>query len=191
MIPQQFFEKLQADEIPGVEEFMEGTADHAIRVDPDQLPDILAYLKDDPDCLLDQLSLLSGTQYEDRFECVYHLLSIKHKHDLVIKVHLDQEDPHVPTVSDVHPTADWHERETYDLVGIQFDGHPDPRRIYLPEGWEGHPLRRDYEFPTEYDGFPLLDVNYAQKEAEEKAAAASAAAAEADKAGETDKKEDA
>ena len=123
--------------------------------------------KDDPDCRLDQLSLVSGVEYEDRFECVYHLLSTVLMHDLVIKAHLDKDAPCVPTVSDVHPTANWHERETWDLVGIRFEGHPDPRRIYLPADWEGHPLQRDYVFPNEFNGMPLTDQHGPVKQAEE------------------------
>lgn len=166
MNPKQFFERLKAEEIPGIKEFQDGPADAAVLVEPEHLPEILEFLKEDSQCLLDQLSLLSGTEYEDRFETVYHLLSIGLKHDLVIKAHLNKEDPRVPSVANVHPTADWHERETYDLVGIHFDGHPDLRRIYLPEDWEGHPLRRDYEMPTEFNGLPLTDVNAAKTKSE-------------------------
>ncbi|MFH2003006.1 MAG: NADH-quinone oxidoreductase subunit C [Planctomycetota bacterium] len=158
MKPAQFFEKLKSAEVQGVLEFVEGAGDPSIRVDREQIPAVLEYLRDDPDCLLDQLSLLSGVQYDDRFECVYHILSTVLKHDVIIKAHLDKEDPHVPTASAVHPTADWHERETYDLIGIVFDGHPDLRRIYLPDDWVGHPLRRDYVFPTEFNGLPLNDL---------------------------------
>lgn len=159
MKPAQLFEKLQSSEVQGVLEIVEGVGDPFIIVDKEQVPAVLEFLRDDPDCLLDQLSLLSGVQYDDRFECVYHILSTTHKHDLVVKAHLDKDDPHVPTASFVHPTANWHERETYDLIGITFDGHPDPRRIYLPDDWEGHPLRKDYVFPEEYNGFPLNDLN--------------------------------
>jgi NADH-quinone oxidoreductase subunit C len=159
MNPKEIFDRLKAEEVPGVEEFLDGPCDSSIRVDPKHLPEVLAFLKDDPECLINQLSLISGVDYEDRFECVYHLISIPLKHDVVVKVHLSKEDPSVPTASFVHPTANWHERETFDLVGIRFEGHPDPRRIYLPEDWEGHPLRKDYVFPKEYNGIPLTDLH--------------------------------
>jgi len=154
----EFFEKLTQEGGPGAVEIIDGPADAAIRVEPDRLLDVMTFLKEDPACRLDQLSLLSGVDYEDRFECVYHLLSIQLKHDLVIKVHLDKDAPRVASVAEVHPTANWHERETYDLVGIHFEGHPDLRRIYLPEDWVGHPLRKDYAFPDEFNGLPLHDL---------------------------------
>jgi len=164
MQPAGIFEKLKADGVEGVLEFADGPADPSILVEPEKLPAVLEYLKGDGELLFDQLSIVSGVHYDDRFESVYHLLSTVLKHDIVLKVKLDAEDPVVPTASGVHPTADWHERETFDLVGIRFEGHPDPRRIYLPEGWVGHPLRRDYEDPKEFQGIPLTDVKRAQWE---------------------------
>lgn len=157
MKPEEIYERLKAAEVSGVVEFSDGPCDPSILIEAEHVPTVLEFLRDDDECLLDQLSLLSGVQYEDRFECVYHVLSTVLKHDVVVKAHLDKDDPHVPTAARVHPTANWHERETYDLIGIRFDGHPDPRRIYLPEDWEGHPLRKDYVFPKEYNGFPLED----------------------------------
>lgn len=159
MNPKEIFDRLQAEGVAGVVEYIEGPVDPSIRVEPEHLPAVLEHLKDDPACLFDQLSLVSGVEYEDRFESIYHLLSVRLKHELVVKAHLGKEDPSVPTVSGIHPTANWHERETYDLVGIRFDGHPDLRRIYLPDGWKGHPLRRDYEFPKKFNGMPLEDLH--------------------------------
>jgi NADH-quinone oxidoreductase subunit C len=92
-------------------------------------------------------------------EVVYHLYSMQHKHSLVLKVILprwkgDQpgELPEVPSVASLWSTADWHEREVYDLSGVYFTGHPNLRRILCPEDWVGHPLRKDYEMPLEYHG---------------------------------------
>jgi len=101
MNPQQFFERLKSNDIPGVAEFNDGPVDSSIRIEPDHLIAVLEFLRDDTKCLLDLLSLLSGVQYEDRFECVYHLLSTGLKHDVVVKVHLDKDNPHVPTASGV------------------------------------------------------------------------------------------
>jgi len=74
--------------------------------------------------------------------------------ELAIKVRVPRDAPHVRSVADVWSTADWHEREAFDLLGVTFDQHPDPRRILCPDDWVGHPLRKDYEFPTEYQGIP-------------------------------------
>jgi NADH-quinone oxidoreductase subunit C len=94
-----------------------------------------------------------------RLEIVYHLSSIAKKHTLVVKVVLPRwrddvegELPQVPTVCGVWRTADWHERETYDLSGIEFVGHPDLKRILCPDDWVGYPLRKDYVQPLEYHG---------------------------------------
>ncbi len=163
MKPREFFDRLKAEEVPGVIEIIEGPADSSIVVEAERLAEVVEFLRDDPECLLDQLSLVSGTQYDDRFECVYHLLSVVLKHSIVIKVRLDADNPSAPSLAGIHPAADWHERETYDLVGIRFEGHPNLKRIYLPEGWEGHPLRRDYEFPAEFEGVPFTDLKHPPK----------------------------
>ena len=92
---------------------------------------------------------------DPRFWVVYELRSVEHAHRLRVKVGLPGDDPHVPSVTPLFPTADWHERETWDLFGIVFDGHPDLDRILLPDDWEGHPLRKDEELGgvgTQYHG---------------------------------------
>ncbi len=167
MEPKAIHERLVAEGVEGVVEFIDGPADSSIVVEPARLEEILEFLRDDEELMLDQLSLVSGLHFEDRFESVYHLLSTIRRHDVVLRVRLAAENPVVPTASRVHPTADWHERETYDLIGIVFEGHPDPRRIYLPQDWVGHPLRRDYELPEEFDGIPLRDVNRPEEKAAE------------------------
>ncbi len=85
-----------------------------------------------------------GMEEEPRFEVNYHLFSTTKYHRLRLKVLLDEADTHVPSVSGVWRTANWHERETFDLFGIIFDGHPDLRRILLPDDWQGHALRKDF-----------------------------------------------
>ena len=94
-------------------------------------------------------------------ELIYHLSSTVHRHRLVLKVCLprwldDQPGqlPEVPSVSGIWSTAEWHEREVFDLLGVRFQGHPDLRRILCPEDWVGHPLRKDYQMPAEYHGIP-------------------------------------
>lgn len=96
------------------------------------------------DMLADLCGVDRGVEEEPRFEVNYHLFSTTRYHRLRLKVLVNDQDNHVPTVTGVWRTANWHERETYDLVGIVFDGHPDLRRILLPEDWQGHALRKDF-----------------------------------------------
>ena len=116
--------------------------------DRDDLLDALAWLRDDPGLQLGFLSSLTATDgpgSDPRFWVVYELRSVALRHRLRVKVGLSAQDPHVPSVTSVHPTADWHERETFDFFGIVFEGHPDLTRILLPDDWEGFPLRKDEE----------------------------------------------
>jgi NADH-quinone oxidoreductase subunit C len=93
----------------------------------------------------DNLSVITGIDYGDRFEVVYNFFSYVKKQNLVLKVVLGHENPDVASLASIWKVADWLERETYDLVGIKFRGHPNLKRILLPEGWIGHPLRKDYD----------------------------------------------
>lgn len=91
-------------------------------------------------------------EFDGKLGVIYHLFSPLHRLKVAIRVLLPREAPALPSVADLWPTANWHEREAFDLFGIAFEGHPDCRRILLPEDWVGHPLRKDYEMPTEYRG---------------------------------------
>ena len=125
-------------------------------VAPEAIAEVAAFCKSDPDLLLDNLMCLSGVDYPKenppRMEVVYHLFSYTHRHRFVLKVHLPREGAHLPTVERVWGVANWHEREAYDMFGMVFDGHSDPRRILLPDDWEGHPLRKDWVDPEFYNG---------------------------------------
>jgi NADH-quinone oxidoreductase subunit C len=108
--------------------------------------DVLTFLRDDPGCLFINFTDLCGADYparEKRFDVVYHLLSPKHNRRIRVKVETDEETP-VPSIIPVFPAANWYERETYDLYGVIFSGHPDLRRILTDYGFEGHPLRKDF-----------------------------------------------
>ena len=116
-------------------------------------------LRDDPDLRFELLSGVSGVHYPHdsgrELHAVYHLLSITHNRRLRLEVTCPDADPHIPSVVPVYPTADWHERETWDFFGIIFDGHPALTRIEMPDDWPGHPQRKDYPLggiPVEYKG---------------------------------------
>ena len=125
-------------------------------VEPAVMAEVAAFCKAEPDLALDNLMCLSVVDYPKetppRFEVVYHLYSYTHHHKFVLKVLLPREDPRVPTVERVWPVANWHEREGYDMFGVTFEGHSDPRRILLPDDWVGHPLRKDWVDPEFYNG---------------------------------------
>ena len=117
-----------------------------ILVRGDAIVQALTFLRDDPRCLYVSLMDLCGADYpgrEKRFDVVYHLISYRHNRRIRIKLEADEVTP-VPSVIDVYPTANWFEREAYDLFGILFSGHPDLRRLLTDYGFEGHPLRKDF-----------------------------------------------
>lgn len=102
-------------------------------------------LKNDPELYFDFLFCLSGVDWGKELGVTYHFASTTLHHELVLKVKTgDRENPALDTVADIWNTADFNEREVYDLLGIKFNGHPDMRRIFLEETWSGHPLRKDY-----------------------------------------------
>ncbi len=148
------------------------TIDPWVEVAPEGLVPLCKYLRDQPDLRFNMLNCVSGVDYfepdpkkaaktgwDPHLEVVYHLSSLAHKTTLVLKVILPRwkddkpgELPEVPSVAGIWSTANWHEREVFDLLGVGFTGHPDLRRILCPEDWVGHALRKDYEMPLEYHG---------------------------------------
>jgi len=125
-------------------------------IEPAAVAEVAAFCKADPDLAFDNLMCLSVVDYPKetppRMEVVYHLWSYTHAHGFVLKALVPREDPRVPTVEGVWPVANWHEREGFDMFGVTFEGHSDPRRILLPDDWEGHPLRKDWVDPDFYNG---------------------------------------
>ncbi|MBX9579862.1 MAG: NADH-quinone oxidoreductase subunit C [Gemmataceae bacterium] len=147
--------------------------DPFVTADPARLAEVCTFLRDDPRLRFDLLNDISGVDYletdpkkapkagfDPHLEVVYHLSSFAFPgRRFTVKVVLPRwkdgvvgELPETPSVAAVWRTADWQEREVYDLLGVRFAGHPDPRRILLADDWEGHPLRKDYEYPLEYHG---------------------------------------
>ncbi len=143
-----------------------------IEVAPDRIADVGRWLKQSSDPRFDALECVTAVDWcepdpkkaakvtwQPRIELVYHLWSTAARVSLVLKANLPRwkndtpgELPEIPSVAGVWRTADWHEREVYDMSGITFVGHPDLRRILCPEDWEGYPLRKDYEMPLDYHG---------------------------------------
>lgn len=126
-----------------------------LQVAREKIVDLSRFLKETPELRFEMLTSLAGLDLpEGVLRTSYHLYSFKL--DLLLPLHVDvtREDPKTPTISGVWPSADWYERESWDLVGIVYEGHPDLRRIMLPEDWEGHPLRKDFVEKESYHGIP-------------------------------------
>lgn len=149
--------------------FVSETRDPWIELQPAAIEEVCRFAKFDEALRFDSLADLCGVDYlevdpkkkqpvEPHLEVVYHLFSFVHRHRIKLKVRLPRWAgepgtlPELPSVAGVWKTADWHEREAYDLVGIRFTGHPNLTRILCAEDWVGHPLRKDYDFPLEYHG---------------------------------------
>jgi NADH-quinone oxidoreductase subunit C len=126
-----------------------GTTPPAVDVRRERIGEILRFLRDDPSTLCDCLTDLCGVDHLDRgaterFAVIYHLFSFPRRHRIRIRAWIPEADPEIDTATALWPAADWAEREAFDLYGIRFRGHPDLRRILLPDDYEGHPLRKDY-----------------------------------------------
>jgi NADH-quinone oxidoreductase subunit C len=163
-LSQQFGDKITGSKLDAIDPWIE--------VSPDGIAEVCEYLRDDADLRLNLLNCITAVDYfiadekkaakagwEPHIEVVYHLSSTFQKHTLVLKVMLPRwkdnvegDLPEVVSVAGVWSTADWHEREVFDLSGVRFTGHPNLRRILCPEDWVGYPLRKDYEMPLEYHG---------------------------------------
>ena len=114
--------------------------------------EVSRFLRDDPETAMDCLSNETGVDYKDRIEVVYHLYSYRYRHGCVLKVKLPRDNPTVATVEEIWRSANWMEREIFDLLGVTFEGHSDMRRILMPEDWPGYPLRKDFVEPLVYHG---------------------------------------
>jgi NADH-quinone oxidoreductase subunit C len=125
-------------------------------VEASKLIEVATAAKQDDALGFDCLSNLSGVDYPKlgHIQVVYHLFSYGLRHGFVLKVNAHRDDPVVPTSAGVWSAADWMEREVFDLLGVRFEGHPDLRRILMPEDWPGHPLRKDFVEPEQYHGIP-------------------------------------
>jgi NADH-quinone oxidoreductase subunit C len=124
----------------------------------EHLVELLTTLRNDPSLRFELLSSVSGVDYigsASRLHAVYHLTSMTYRRRMRVEVAVGVDDPHIPSVTKIYPTADWQERETYDMFGIIFDGHPALTRILMPDDWDGFPQRKDYPLggiPVQYKG---------------------------------------
>ena len=130
-----------------------------LHVKPQRIADVAKTMRDDESLRFELCSSVSGVDYlgadERRLHVAYHLTSMTYRRRVRLEAAVSTDNPHLPTVTQVYPTADWQERETYDMFGVVFDGHPGLTRILMPDDWEGHPQRKDYPLggiPVEYKG---------------------------------------
>jgi len=129
-----------------------------LHVEREHVLELSKVLRNDPALRFELLSSVSGVDYlgaEHRLHAVYHFTSMTYRRRVRVEAEVSVEDPHVPSVTPIYPTADWQERETYDMFGIVFDGHPALTRILMPDDWDGFPQRKDYPLggvPVQYKG---------------------------------------
>jgi NADH-quinone oxidoreductase subunit C len=163
MTPKDVFAKLQGRFADSVYDFAEGgdpktgvTRDGGCKVKSVALRDVMAALRDDPELRCDFLQCISAVDWlkQGVLQVVYHLFSYPHRHSFVVKVDLPRDNAVVASMVPLWSTADWLEREQFDLYGVQFDGHPDLRRLLMPDDWEGYPMRKDYKEQADYRGMP-------------------------------------
>ena len=149
---EKILERLKAKFVTAILEANEFRGELTIVIPKERIVEVCKYLKEDNDLHFDLLADLCGIDMNTatkRFGVIYNLYSYTHKHRIRIKTFTEEEHPKVPTVTTVWETANWHERETFDMFGIIFEGHPDLRRMYMPDVFEYHPLRKD---------FPLMGI---------------------------------
>jgi NADH-quinone oxidoreductase subunit C len=141
-----------------IEDTREFRNDLTVQVRKEDIVKVCNFLKADPELSFDMVIDLCGADMyrpEGRFEVIYNLYSLKNKKYLCLKVLVNEDDPVVESVTNVWSGANWHERETYDMFGITFKGHPDLRRMYMPEEYEHYPLRKDFPTMGITDSIPL------------------------------------
>ncbi|HEY3354629.1 MAG TPA: NADH-quinone oxidoreductase subunit C [Polyangia bacterium] len=157
MQPQEIFDVLTASYGDAVSDFTPAgaaTKDAFCKVKAPRLPEVARTLRDHPQLGFDCLENLTAVDWPKTsvIEVVYHFYSYDLHHDFIVKVELPRAEPKVASLTPLWRGAEWLEREQFDLMGVIFEGHPDLRRLLLPEDWEGHPLRKDYVQAPEYRG---------------------------------------
>lgn len=156
MGPQEIYARVKERFGDHVLEIADKKPDGWMVVEPAAIVEVCRFLKEDPETMMECLSNESGVDYKDRIEVVYHLFSYRYRHTAVLKVKLPRDNPSIATVEGLWNSANWMEREIFDLLGVNFEGHSDLRRVLLPEDWFGYPLRKDYVEPLEYHGISTV-----------------------------------
>jgi NADH-quinone oxidoreductase subunit C len=137
-------------------EYQRRMSSYAEVTEPGYVRDVCLYLRDEPDLAFDNLNCLSTDDNGDKtLSVIYHMESISKRHHFALKVTVPIDHAVVSSVTDVWASANWHEREGWDIMGVKFTGHPDLRRILLDEDWVGHPLRKDFKVPDFYRGMKV------------------------------------
>ncbi len=156
MGPQEIYARVKERFGDHILEIADKKPDGWMVVEPAAIVEVCRFLKEDPETMMECLSNESGVDYKDRIEVVYHLFSYRYRHTAVLKVKLPRDNPSIATVEGLWNSANWMEREIFDLLGVNFEGHSDLRRVLLPEDWSGYPLRKDYVEPLEYHGISTV-----------------------------------
>ena len=139
--------KLRSWDAQAVSEVIESRGETTVFIRREYIRRVAEFLATEPSLgftFLSDITSVDRFPLEPRFEVIYHLLSLERRERLRLKVRLPGNEPVIASLTPVWPTANWHERESFDLMGIRFEGHPDLRRILMPDDWEGNPLRKDY-----------------------------------------------
>ena len=164
MTGNEIYEKLKAAFGDTIGDYVEQTASEYQRrmssyaevKDPGYVRDVCLYLRDEADLTFDNLNCLSTDDNGDKtLSVIYHMESTSKRHHFALKVTVPVDHAVVSSVTDVWASANWHEREGWDMMGVKFTGHPDHRRILLDEDWVGHPLRKEYKHPDFYRGMKV------------------------------------
>jgi NADH-quinone oxidoreductase subunit C len=147
--PPEVESRLRAQFGDDVAAFEDQDGHSVVTVGRDRYREMVRFLHDEPGFACDYCDFTAGVDFgDDGIEVVTHLHSTLHDHNVRLKVKLLKDDLVCPTISDLFPTADWHERETMEMFGVSFQGHPQPVKLLLPEPFEGHPLRKDFPLMT-------------------------------------------
>jgi len=157
MTANEIHDKIKSRFPDGIVEFKpDAVTEPYIVVRNDMVGEISKFISEDPDLKFDYLICLSGVDFNDgNLGVVYHLFSMEKRHRIVLKIKVPKDKPEVSSVESIWKSANWHEREAFDLFGIVFLGHSDLRRILLPDDWQGFPLRKDYKVQEYYQGMKV------------------------------------